>query len=161
MFPPSPAKSSPISEASICCGGATRPAKRSSGSPKFQTLHWNERPLLTSRNSVWRPLYDDIKSWPLAVCDGSSVSAEDLIAVDQVRRNSRGEGYVLRYRPGLRWHYMSEMTRNEALLLKNFDTADVPAKCKLPNQLLCTPSKVADVGPHSCSTCCISDTQRT
>ncbi|OIW28678.1 hypothetical protein CONLIGDRAFT_577319 [Coniochaeta ligniaria NRRL 30616] len=78
--------------------------------------------------NIWRPLHGDITSWPLAVSDGSRIHLEDLIAVDQVRRHSRGEGYVIRYRPGLEWYYLSHMTREEALLLKNFDSADVPAK---------------------------------
>lgn len=81
-------------------------------------------------SSVWRPLYDDIKSWPLAVGDGSLIQETDLTVVDQVRRYSRGEGYVVRYRPGYKWYYLSNMRRDEVLLLKNFDTADVPAKCK-------------------------------
>jgi hypothetical protein len=39
-----------------------------------------------------------------------------------------GEIYNVAYDPSLRWHYFSSMTRDEALLLKVFDSADDRAK---------------------------------
>jgi hypothetical protein len=81
-------------------------------------------------------LHDDIKNWPLAVMNGSLIQDTDLVAVDQVRRYSRGEGYVVKYRPGFEWHYLPNMRRDEVLLLKNFDSAtNVPARCKTPVSL--------------------------
>jgi len=72
---------------------------------------------LVTITSVWKPLHDDIKPWPLAVSYGSRIHAEESIAVDQVMRHSRGEGYVMRYRPWLEWYHLSNMTRDEALLI--------------------------------------------
>lgn len=51
-----------------------------------------------------------------------SVSQEDLIAVDHVRRKYIGESYYPLYRPTYRWWYLSQQKRNEVILLKMYDS---------------------------------------
>lgn len=81
--------------------------------------------------SVWRPLFNPIENYPLAVCDGSTVPADMLVAVDHVRKNYVGEGLYPLARPKYRWHYLNRQTKDEVLLIKTFDSKeDVPAKCK-------------------------------
>ena len=44
--------------------------------------------------------------------------AGDLVASDLIYPNRGGETYSVKYNPDHRWHYVPEMTADEALLLK-------------------------------------------
>lgn len=57
------------------------------------------------------------------MCDASSVSPNDLIAVDHIRRRYIGESHYLVYQPTHRWWYLSQQKRNEVILLKMFDSS--------------------------------------
>ena len=84
-----------------------------------------------SGNSVWRPLEHPVEDFPLAVCDGSSVSPADLMAVDHVRKHYVGESLYPLYSPGLRWYFLNRQTKDEVLVFKTFDSSpDARAKCK-------------------------------
>lgn len=73
--------------------------------------------------SAWKPLNPVIEDWPLAVCDASSVSPGDLVAVDHVRRRHIGESYYPIYRPTYRWWYLSQQKRSEIILMKMYDSS--------------------------------------
>lgn len=73
--------------------------------------------------NVWRPIREPVLSSPLAVCDWQSISPDDLIASDLRYRDRTGETYAVAHNPRHRWFYFPRMRRNEALLLKCFDSA--------------------------------------
>jgi hypothetical protein len=73
--------------------------------------------------NVWRSLGETSESFPLALADGRTVPVEDYIGVDIVYPDRVGEIYQNVHSAGQRWYYYSHMRRNEALLLKCFDTA--------------------------------------
>lgn len=73
--------------------------------------------------NAWKPLNEVVKDWPLAVCDATSVSSEELIAVDHVRRHYTGESHYMMYSSAHRWWYLSEQKRNEVMLLKMYDSS--------------------------------------
>ncbi|VUC26949.1 unnamed protein product [Clonostachys rosea] len=80
--------------------------------------------------NIWRPIRHPVDSWPLAVCDGSTVPQEKLLAVDHVRKYYVGESLYPIPSLDYRWYYLNRQTRNEVILFKNFDSkADVLAKC--------------------------------
>ena len=66
------------------------------------------------------------------MCDGSTVSVEeDLLTCDSVRVNFVGENWYPMYRDHYHWHYLNLQAKNEAVLLKQYDSdADAPARCK-------------------------------
>ena len=71
-----------------------------------------------------------VGDYPLAVCDGSSVTLPGLVAVDHLRRRCVGESQYPPYSPEYRWHYFSQQTKDEVLILKMFDNdPDVKARC--------------------------------
>lgn len=72
--------------------------------------------------NVWRPIRGPLTSWPLAVCDASSMRPGDFVACDLRYRDRVGEIYYVRYRERHRWYYYPGMRRDEALLLKCFDS---------------------------------------
>jgi len=73
--------------------------------------------------NVWRSFGQSAEQFPLAAADGRTVSQHDFIAVDIVYHDRTGEIYQNAYSEGQRWYYFSNMTHDEAMLLKCFDTA--------------------------------------
>jgi hypothetical protein len=73
--------------------------------------------------NLWRPIRGPVRDTPLAMCDASTVAAGDLIASDLIYPNRSGETYSVRFNPHHRWFYIPEMTTDQALLLKCYDSA--------------------------------------
>jgi hypothetical protein len=73
--------------------------------------------------NLWRPIRGPLRDAPLAMCDGHTVARDDLVASDLIYPNRRGETYSVKYNPNHRWFYFPEMTTDEALLLKCYDSA--------------------------------------
>lgn len=83
--------------------------------------------LLTNRFAeinVWRAIRGPIESSPLALCDARSLGAEDIVPIDLVYRERVGEIFGFLYNPKHRWYYFPRMERNEAILLKCYDSRD-------------------------------------
>lgn len=74
--------------------------------------------------NVWRPIRGPVEESPLAVCDARSMELRDFVASDLRYRDRTGEVYSVAYNPKHRWFYSPRMQRDEALLLKCFDSAD-------------------------------------
>ncbi len=74
--------------------------------------------------NVWRPITGPVQRSPLALADASSIAPQDLIATDQVFPDRTGEIYHLAYNPTQRWYYAPEMSRDEVLLIKGWDSLD-------------------------------------
>jgi hypothetical protein len=72
--------------------------------------------------NVWRPINHPALEWPLAVCDERTIAPEDLIGLDLVYRERRGEIYAAAYNPAHRWFYFPDMQLDEALLIKCYDS---------------------------------------
>jgi hypothetical protein len=74
--------------------------------------------------NVWRAIRGPIESSPLALCDARSLGAADIVPMDLVYRERVGETLGFLYNPQHRWYYFPRMTRNEAILLKCYDSRD-------------------------------------
>jgi hypothetical protein len=97
----------------------------------IKQVNAHSHPARSNKASVWRPIKHAVGDWPLAVCDGSTVDFDDLLAVDHVTRSYIGETYKLLYREKYRWYYLSQQKPNEVLLFKMYDSNDqVEAKCE-------------------------------
>ena len=77
--------------------------------------------------NVWRPLSPPPHDSPLALCDARSVAAEDVIGCDQILCSPDGsrtafELSLFRYNSAQRWCYFSNMSLQEALVFKGFDS---------------------------------------
>ena len=73
--------------------------------------------------NLWRPIRGPVRDTPLAMLDGTTVKDGDLVASDLIYPNRSGETYSVKYNPGHRWFYFPEMTPDEAILLKCYDSA--------------------------------------
>jgi hypothetical protein len=72
--------------------------------------------------NLWRPIRGPLRDAPLAVCDASTVAPKDLVPADLVYANRIGETYAVTYNPSHRWFFVPTMHRDEALLVKCFDS---------------------------------------
>jgi hypothetical protein len=72
--------------------------------------------------NVWRSFGASAERFPLAAADGRTVPPADYIGVDIVYPDRTGEIYQNAHSAGQRWYYFSAMQRNEAMLLKCFDS---------------------------------------
>ena len=77
--------------------------------------------------NVWRNISEcPVAADPLAVCDGGTVSEQHYVPHDLVYRDRSGQTYSLLHGEGQRWLYFSGMRKDEALLLKCFDSCADP-----------------------------------
>lgn len=70
----------------------------------------------------WRAINQPIISEPLALCDGRTIPEEGFIKIERRYSHRTAEVYHIAYNPAHCWVYFPEMTRNEALVFKVFDT---------------------------------------
>jgi len=74
--------------------------------------------------NVWRPIRGPVQRSHLALADVSSLEPRDLIATDQKYPDRVGEVYMMAHAPSQRWYYAPEMTKDEVLLLKGWDSLE-------------------------------------
>ena len=74
--------------------------------------------------NVWRNIMaEPVAVHPLAVCDASTVEPEDLVVFEIRYSNRTGENYFAKYSDRHRWFFYPNMVRDEALLIKQWDSA--------------------------------------
>jgi hypothetical protein len=98
--------------------------------------------------NLWRPIRGPLRDAPLAMCDGQSVEPGDLIASDLIYPNRRGETYSVKYNANHRWFYFPEMTPDEGLLLKCYDSATDGRTRFAPHTAFIDPTTPADAEPR-------------
>ncbi|MBW4690907.1 MAG: hypothetical protein KME27_03985 [Lyngbya sp. HA4199-MV5] len=72
--------------------------------------------------NIWRAIANPIQESPLALSDARSIAPGDWVASDLVYRDRVGETYSITYNPSHQWFYFPQMHRDEALLIKCFDS---------------------------------------
>ena len=93
--------------------------------------------------NVWQVWSEPPQDQPLAICDARSVAREDEDVV-QIRLKApgrdvvRSETVVYYPKPSHKWYYFSNMTVNEKLIFKGFDT-DPDRPLRLPHTSFVNP----------------------
>ena len=77
--------------------------------------------------NLWRALSPPPQDTPLALCDATSVAAEDLMVSHIVlgpdpAREIKLETNLVQHNPAHRWTYFSGMTRDELLIFRGYDS---------------------------------------
>ena len=73
--------------------------------------------------NVWRNIaYEPVANHPLALCDGQTVNPEDLVVFEIHYHDRVGENYFAKHAGQHRWWYYPAMTRDEVLLIKQWDS---------------------------------------
>ena len=90
---------------------------------------------------------------PLAICDSCSVSPSDLVDADAVR-DAPGKPewsivvVMVRYNPNQRWSYFPDMSRDEVLVFKSYDS-DPDQPRHVPHSAFKDPSCPQGVAPRA------------
>ena len=71
---------------------------------------------------VWRPIRGKVLIDPLGICDGRSIPQKGFIKVERRYQYRTGEVYHIAHNPAHEWFYFPQMTRDEALVFKVFDS---------------------------------------
>jgi hypothetical protein len=78
--------------------------------------------------NVWRPIVGPLQQFPLALGDAASLHEDDILATDLIYPDRVGEIYSIAYNPAQRWFYFPEMSRDEVVLIKTFDSDPARAR---------------------------------
>lgn len=79
--------------------------------------------------NVWRNIaHDPVEIHPLALCDAQTVRPEDLLVFELHYPDRVGENYFAKHASRHRWYYYPAMEREEALLIKQWDSAGTLAR---------------------------------
>ncbi len=74
--------------------------------------------------NLWRSIAEEpVATNPLALCDAQSVTPQDLVVFEIHYHDRIGENYFAKHTPQHQWHYYPAMTRDEVLLIKQWDSA--------------------------------------
>jgi len=81
--------------------------------------------------NVWRNIAaEPVATHPLALCDALSVRPEDLVVFEIHYHDRIGENYFAKHADSHRWYFYPAMTRDETLLIKQWDSAGPIARSK-------------------------------
>ncbi len=79
--------------------------------------------------NVWRNIADEpVASRPIALCDAQTVQPADLVVFEIHYEDRVGENYFAKHSARHRWYYYPGITRDEALLIKQWDSAGTLAR---------------------------------
>jgi len=103
--------------------------------------------------NIWRVISDPPQDVPLADCDARTVTPADLIAADAVFNAPNQpqwsfEGIVVAHHPAHRWHWFSDMWRDEVLVFKTNDSDGARAHC-VPHVAFDNPDAGAQAAPRA------------
>lgn len=91
--------------------------------PEFVSRVLDERRRFALIN-VWRNIdQSPVMSDPLALCDGRCVALDDLVVFEIHYHDRIGENYFAKYSHHHKWWYYPLVTRDEVILIKQWDTA--------------------------------------
>ncbi len=74
--------------------------------------------------NLWRAIGHNVERSPLAFADGKTTWSEDFVAIDLVYPDRVGEIYGVTASAAHKWYYYPNMTTEEALLIKTYDSAE-------------------------------------
>ncbi len=79
--------------------------------------------------NVWRNIADEpLVTRPLALCNSQTVSPNELVVFEIHYADRIGENYFAKHADQHQWFYYPSMTKHEALLIKQWDSAGELAK---------------------------------
>jgi hypothetical protein len=73
--------------------------------------------------NLWRNIAPEpVETQPLALCDATSVRPEQLVVFEIHYHDRIGENYFAKHADGHQWYFYPALTRDEALLIKQWDS---------------------------------------
>ena len=109
------------------------------------------KPLLERRFAIiniWRSTVGSVEEFPLAICDARSVAMGDFVISERRAKERVGETYRLAYNPAQQWFYFPRMQRNEAMLIKSYDSAEDGRARFTPHTAIADPNTPENAPPR-------------
>jgi hypothetical protein len=98
--------------------------------------------------NVWRTIRDTVWNSPLACCNATTLSQDDLVASERRAHDRIGELQLVSWNPAHRWYYYPQMTAVEALLLKTFDSSGDGRATRAVHSAFANPLAPSDAPPR-------------
>ncbi|KAI0174983.1 hypothetical protein BJ166DRAFT_513332 [Pestalotiopsis sp. NC0098] len=73
--------------------------------------------------NMWRPFRGVVEQWPLAICDASNTTLDDMEELEYVTEEFVRSSYLGKWSDKLQFWYLSRMTSDEVAVFKIFDSA--------------------------------------
>lgn len=74
--------------------------------------------------NLWRNIHPEpVQKHPIAVCDARTIDPEDLVVFEIHYQDRIGENYFAKHADAHRWRYYPAMTRDEPMLIQQWDSA--------------------------------------
>ena len=110
-------------------------------------------PRRSAHYNIWRAISPAPQDVPLALCDARSVAPADLLLADAIfDRDGEDlwsfEGLVVAHSPAHRWHWFSDLGRDEVILFKTNDS-DPERAHSVPHVAFDDPDCPADAPPRA------------
>lgn len=103
--------------------------------------------------NIWRAISAPPQDVPLALCDARSVERRDLLEADAIFDHAgvpqwQFEAWLFAHDPGHRWHWFSDLDRDQAIVFKTSDSDASAAQC-VPHVAFDHPACPADAPPRA------------
>ena len=100
--------------------------------------------------NLWRSIAKEpVATHPMALCDAATVNPEDLVVFEIHYSDRIGENYFARHSDDHHWFFYPAMTRDEALVIKQWDSAGALARSKGTNADATAPDAPCTFSFHS------------
>ncbi|NKB49089.1 MAG: methyltransferase [Alphaproteobacteria bacterium] len=107
--------------------------------------------LLTRRFNIiniWRSIAGPVQTTPLAVCDAQTIGADQLITAERRTKDRVGHTQAMTFSDDNRWYYFSDMRRDEAMLLKTYESDEQNHGGPSGHSAFTNPTAPADAAPR-------------
>ena len=98
--------------------------------------------------NIWRSVVGVVETNPLAICDARSVALSDMVATERRAAERVGETYRLTHNPNQQWFYFPLMQRNEAMLIKSYESEEDGRARFAPHTAIVDPKTAPDAKPR-------------
>jgi hypothetical protein len=98
--------------------------------------------------NAWRPLQYAVETSPLAIADATSVTDKDYVRADIVYPDRKGEILEVVHAHSHKWYFYPDMTPEEMLLFKGFDSDSSVASCRTPHTAFDDPATTSGAKPR-------------
>ena len=98
--------------------------------------------------NIWRSTVGAVEEFPLAICDARSVALSDFVISERRAADRIGETYRLAFSPDHKWFYFPHMQRNEAMLIKSYDSAEDGRARFTPHTAIADPNTPDNAPPR-------------
>ena len=97
---------------------------------------------------VWRSIAGPIQTTPLALCDAQTIAPEQLITAERRTKDRVGHTQCMTFSPANRWYYFPDLSRDEALLIKTFESDPAHHGGVSGHSAFANPNAPADAAPR-------------